>query len=68
MLQRIKEWYEAHKRPIWQGVIVLLICTTLLVVCNGCSSFSGSDGDITSQFGLSNQTVSIGGDVCATSL
>lgn len=66
MIKRLIGWLKSHARPILQGVVVLLIALALAIACAGCSSFSGAD-HTSAQFGLNNQTVSIGdGNGCSS--
>ena len=57
MWKRFTEFYTKYKRPIWQGVIVCIICIALAIACVGCSSFSGDSAS--PQFGLSNTAVTL---------
>ena len=66
MVQKIVGWLKSHARSILQGVVVLLIALALVIACVGCSSFSGAD-HTSAQFGLNNQSVSIGdGNGCSS--
>lgn len=65
LIERILEWFRAHKLSIFQGFAVFVICAALAAACVGCSSFSGSDS-AQPQFGLANNNITITGGVDET--